>query len=154
NPLLLRKTAGAISRVVIRNRDEPIDNLSVEDFRNEAGTDTLNLMRASFSPGENRRVSRLDGEHLQRVKLLFDGFTGARGCSAGTDADDQSIEFVAARVENLFCSRFSMNFRISRILELLGHEVPGILPDKFFRFIDRALHCLVAWGQHDLRAIG
>src|SRR5262249_23583304 len=44
NPLLLRKATRRAPRIVVRNRDETIDHVFIEDIRNEAGTDPLNFV--------------------------------------------------------------------------------------------------------------
>src|SRR4030095_15215504 len=58
NPLLLRKTARRAPRIVIRNRDEPIHHVFVEDLWNEARADTLNFVRTSPSARKHGRVRR------------------------------------------------------------------------------------------------
>src|SRR5205085_7411844 len=96
NPLLLRKAARCVARVVVRNRDESIDNFSIEDFGDETGADPLDLVGTRFSAGEHGRVGRLDGKNFQRLDFLLKDLAGAGGGTAGSDSDHERIEFVAA----------------------------------------------------------
>src|SRR5262245_17933455 len=64
NPLLLRKTARSASRVVIRNRDETMNNVFIEDLGNESGADTLNFVRTRLTTGKHRRVGGFHSEQL------------------------------------------------------------------------------------------
>src|SRR2546428_7548341 len=123
NPLLFRQPARGFARIVERNRDKSIDYFSIEDFGNESGTDALNLVRPRPAAREHRRFRRLNGEKSQRLDFLLHDFAGPGCGSAGSQADDQGIEPLAAGFQNFSGGRLPVDFGVCRVLELLGHKV-------------------------------
>jgi hypothetical protein len=45
-----------------------------------------------------------------------------------------------------------MNFRVSRVAELLQQRMFRIAGGNFFRFLNSAFHAFRAFGQHQIRA--
>src|SRR5262245_18565712 len=75
NSLLLRGTPRRSARVVIRNRDESVDDFWVEDIGNETGPNALNLVRPRLAAGENRRFCGFYRENFQRSDFFLEHFT-------------------------------------------------------------------------------
>ena len=78
-------------RVVIRDLHDLVIDLGVEDFRNHACADTLNLVRAGLAAGEDGGLLGLDGHNLERRVEGFEVLAAPRESSAGTDSADENV---------------------------------------------------------------
>src|SRR5262245_29310273 len=153
NPLLLRKPARGVARIVKRNRDKAIHNVSIEDRGNESGADTLNFVRAGLTAGKNGRFGGLDCKEFQGFDLFLHNFARARGGAACPDTHDQGIEPFTADVDDFLGCCFTVNLGVCRILELLRHEVGRILAYQLLGLINGPLHRSLPRSQHYLRAV-
>src|SRR5215475_7431630 len=64
NPFLFRKATRSVSRIVVRNRDEAMNDILVEDFWNKSGADALNFVRTRLAAREHRRIRRFNGKQF------------------------------------------------------------------------------------------
>src|SRR5205085_994916 len=99
NPLLLREPARSAARILVRNRDESIDCVSIENFGDEARADTLNLVRSGLAAREHRRIRRLDGKDSQRFDLLLQDLADAGSGAACSYSNNEGVQFVTADIE-------------------------------------------------------
>ena len=71
-------------------------NLGVEYIRNEAGADTLNLMRAALAGGQYRGGIRLNSYYLDIRVLILQVLAGASYGAAGAYACNEDVNLVTA----------------------------------------------------------
>src|SRR3989304_1472002 len=68
-PLLPVQTSGHFERVLVAHGDDLIENLHVEDRRDEAGADPLNGVGPGLPSLEDGRLGRFNGDHLDPRNL-------------------------------------------------------------------------------------
>src|SRR5580698_4062585 len=87
NALVARHRPRGLDRGGAVDLDDLVDHRTVEDLRNEAGADALNLVRRMLAAGQDRALLRLHGDdpqrRLARLQDLADSGDGAAGADAG-----------------------------------------------------------------------
>src|SRR5439155_23879311 len=83
------------------------------------------LARLQGLPGQtlrnDGRILRLDSNRLERWFAGLDNLVTASDGSTRTDCGNQDVHLAIGVSPDFFGRRFPMNFRIGRILELLGN---------------------------------
>ena len=118
NALDPRHQAGGVEGGLVADGDDLVDHGAIEDRRNEAGADALDLVRPGRAAGEDGRVFRLDRDHADARLARFQHLADAGDRAAGADAGDDDID-LAARCRSRFpppwCGDGSPDWRDSRI---------------------------------------
>ena len=110
-------------------------NLGVEYIRNEAGADTLNLMRAALAGGQYRGGIRLNSYYLDIRVLILQVLAGAGYGAAGAYACNEDVNLVTGLLPNLGASGCVVCSRVCRVYELTRDEaVRGLSPASSFAF--------------------
>src|SRR2546426_1054796 len=109
--------------------------------RNDVGMYTVTAMPALASRAQVALAGvGQHGDHARRRNLPLEDLAHAGQRSAGSDADDERVEPPADRVEDLERGGAAVRLGVRRVLDLLGHEVVGMLPQQLTRRMDRARH--------------
>src|SRR5207302_5228554 len=85
---LARGTTRHLFRLVRVDVDDTIEDLSIEDARDEVGAQTLDRVGTRLTAGEDWRQRRLDGEHLKVRPRRFEHFRAGRDVAPRADASD------------------------------------------------------------------
>ena len=118
-----RATSRAVSKAVwLPTAIDLVDHAAIEDRRNEAGADALDLVRPRRAAGKNGRVFGFDRDHADAGLAGLQNLADAGDRAAGADAGDDEVDFAVRVVPDFFRRGAAMDFRIGGILELLRHR--------------------------------
>src|SRR5215475_10852811 len=140
-------------RFRVADRNDLVENLTVENRWDETGADALDLVITWFAARDHRRCRGLDGADAHAFHLLFQHFADAGDRAACTDAGDESVDALEL-LEQFDRGGLAMHLRIRRIVELLWHEVVAMLLLQFLGLMNGAAHSFGVWRQDELRAVG
>ena len=108
--------------ILILYREYFIVNGSVQYLRNEAGADTLNLVSACGSFGQNRRGCRLYSDYFHVRILFFQIFTGSGDGSAGSYACYEDVNGSVGILPDLRTGGLKVDLRVGRVYKLAGDK--------------------------------
>jgi len=135
------------ARIFVLYPDNLVDNLSIEHFWDEPGSDALYFVSPWLAAREDRRIVRLHSHRLKRGLALFYDFAHAGDGPAGTYTGHEYINLTVRVVPDLFCRGLTVDFGVGWVIELLWHEVIVALADYLFGLFDCPGHALApAWS--------
>src|SRR5579885_1119196 len=147
-----RHLSRGLDRGVVADADDLVDELGVEDRRNESSADALDLVRARRAAREHGAVLGLDRDHAHRglARLQYGAY--ARESAPRTDATHDDIDRAAGVFPDLLGRGAAVDLGIGGVLELLRDESVWPRALQRFRARDRALHALRRRRELELRA--
>src|SRR5205085_1846647 len=122
--LLAGQAPGHLERVLVLHLDHLVNDVHVQDARDEAGADALDLVAARLERlallglGDDRAGHRLDGDALEARLALLDDFADAGDGAAGADAGDQDVGLAVGVAPDLLGGGAAVDLRVGRVLEL------------------------------------
>ena len=128
--------------------------LRVQDIRDKTGADTLDLVRARLSLGEDRRIRRFESHDFDSGVLRLQILASAGQGPAGADACDKDIHLPVGVVPDLGTCGGLVDRGVGGVHKLSGDEAAGNLRRQFLCLRDGALHSLRSLCEHDLCAVG
>ncbi len=104
--------------VFVLDGEDLVEERSVERIRHKTGADALQLVRARFAAGKDRRRSGLHGNYFNTGLLFFQVLRNACYGSAGADARNKNIDFAVGLLPDFRPGRFLVRFRVRRVDKL------------------------------------
>src|SRR5712692_1867250 len=151
-PLLAREPPRPRERVLVAHLDDPVDDGAIQHPRDERRPDALDRVRASLAAGEHGRLRRLDGDDAHARHLRLEDLAHAGHRAPRAHARHERVESAVDRLEDLERRRAPVGLGVRGVLELLGHEVVGVLAQELLRRVDGARHALDRGRDVELRA--
>ena len=139
--------------ILVCDTNNFVVNLGVEYIRNEAGADTLNLMRAALAGGQYRGGIRLNSYYLDIRVLILQVLAGAGYGAAGAYACNEDVNLVTGLLPDLGTGGCVVRSRVCRVYELTGDEAVRGLLSQLVCLCNRTGHTLRAFGQNQLSAV-
>src|SRR6266540_315939 len=152
--LFLRQPAGHRKGVVVADLDALGDLraafliLQVKVFRHEPGAGALNFMGAGLDRlareglRNNRRILRLDGDGLEAGSAGMDDFVTAGNGAAGAHGGHENVDLAIRVAPEFLGGGLAVDFRVRRILELLGNPRVRRFLGELFGASNGPLHAL------------
>ncbi len=97
-PSLLRERARGLDGLVVADGQTLIEDLAIEDRRDEVRRPALDLVRLPLGAAEHRGLLRLDDDDVQIGARRLEHLTGAGERATGTPAGDPVVEALAREV--------------------------------------------------------
>ena len=113
---------GRVDRVLVADDQDLVDDLAVQDGRDEPRPDALDPVRARPATAEHRRCRRLDRDHLGLRVDRLDGLPHARDRPAGADARDEDVDAVLHGLQDLRAGPKAVGLGVGGVGELVGQE--------------------------------
>ena len=124
-PFQTRDQPRRVEGGLIADRDHFVDHAAIENGRRETGADALDLVRPRLAAGQNRRIFRLDRDHLEARPARLQHLADAGDRAAGADARNDDVDLAMRVVPDFLGGGAAMDVRIGGVLELLGNDRAG-----------------------------
>ena len=145
-PLLAREPPGHVLGVGLRHLDHAVHALPVADLRQV-------LRRPLAYAGYLGAFRRLAADDLDLRVLFLEEARAAHDRAGGAHARHQVRHAAVGVAPDLLGGRPAVDLGVGGVLELLGHEVVGVLAHELARREDRAGHALDRGRQEDFRSV-
>src|SRR5262245_1163961 len=103
NTFQLCQAACSGARLFIADRHQSIDDVAIQNLRDEPGADSLDFVEARLASRDDRRLGRLHGIDFQSGNFPLEHLTGSCSGAAGTNAATKTVE-ASANHRNDFLS--------------------------------------------------
>src|SRR5690606_35207217 len=100
--------------VLVGNRDHLVIDLRVEYPWRKAGPDALNLVRSRLAARKDRRILRLDGDHMERRLAGLQRLADAGDGAAGADSGDEDVDIATGVVPDFLGRGAAVDIRVGR----------------------------------------
>ena len=152
--------AGGLYRVLVVDLHHLVDHVEVENVGDEARSDSLDRMPAwpdrlaGELLGDHRAIGRLDRHDLDPGLAALERLTDAGDRAAGADAADEDVHLAFGVLPDLKRRGATMDLRVGRVLELLGHKVLAAGAGDVFGMANGTRHAVGSRREHEFSAEG
>ncbi len=142
----------AASRNSILERDvlDGVDYGGVVIARDEAGADTLDLMRPGGTAGKDGRSIGLDSDYLDVGFLFLEEFTGTGNSTARTDPGDEEVDVTVGGLPDLGPGGIIVGSGVGGVGKLVESNGAGSGAANFVGPGDRTFHTLGSRSENNL----
>ena len=116
--------AGEVHRVLGGGGDDLVDDVAVEDLRDEVGADALDLVRAEAPSDSSGESAGSTADDLDLGLALLEDLTDTGDGPAGADAADEDVDATVGVVPDLLGGGATVDLDVGRVRELGGRMPP------------------------------
>ena len=117
--LLVAHGAAGGKGVVVLDGDDLVIDLGVEDVGHKAGADTLDLVRAGLTAGQQWRIAGFDGDDLDTRIFFFQVSASTADSTACAYAGNENVDFAVGIAPDFGAGGCFMDGRIGRINKIV-----------------------------------
>src|SRR6478735_752558 len=153
--LAQRELARHLCGADVRNEHNLVDQLAIQEVRNEARAEPLNAVKRRSPTTEHRRsrwLHRHQADLLAELAAQYPTYAGERTTRA--DAANERGNVAAGLLEDLERRALCVTLRVGDVRALGGHERPCRLLSQLTGTLDGASHAALSGRQLDLGTVG